>query len=98
MLGADVVGMSTVPEAIVANYLKMDVIAFSMVTNHATGVSDNKLSHQEVLECGKIAGSKLSGLIKEIIKANGIFRSLFYIVKALAGGQGLLCFFSFQQG
>lgn len=68
MLGADVIGMSTVPEAIVANYLKMKVLAFSMVTNLATGVSDNKLSHQEVLDCGLIAGNKLARLIKEILK------------------------------
>lgn len=66
--GADVVGMSTVPEAIVANYLKINVLAFSMVTNLATGVSDNKLSHQEVLECGKISGSKLALLVKKIIQ------------------------------
>lgn len=68
MLGADVVGMSSVPEAIVSNYLKMNNIAFSTITNHATGVSDNKLSHQEVIEVGKSASEKLSKLIKLIIK------------------------------
>ena len=67
ILGADVVGMSSVPEAIVSNYLKMNTLAFSMVTNHATGVSKNTLSHQEVLETGKKAGLKLSSLIKKII-------------------------------
>jgi len=67
MLGADVVGMSSVPEAIVSNYLKMNTIAFSTITNHATGVSDSKLSHQEVLDVGKIAGEKLSKLIKLMI-------------------------------
>lgn len=68
MLGADVVGMSSVPEAIVSNYLKMNTVAFSTITNHATGVSDSKLSHQEVLDVGKIAGEKLSKLIKLMIK------------------------------
>ncbi len=68
ILGADVVGMSSVPEAIVANYLKMRTIGFSMITNHATGVSDNKLTHKEVLEIGKVSGVKLSQLIKKIIE------------------------------
>ncbi len=67
MLGADVIGMSTVPEAIVANYLKMKTLAFSLVTNYATGVSDNKLNHKEVLETGKTQGLKLCNLIKKII-------------------------------
>lgn len=68
MLGADAIGMSTVPEAIVANYLNMNVAAFSMISNYATGVSNNKLTHNEVLETGKITSEKLSQLIKEIIK------------------------------
>ena len=67
LLGADVVGMSSAPEAIVASYLKMQTIGFSTVTNHATGVSDKKLSHQEVIDVGKIASEKLSKLIKNII-------------------------------
>ncbi len=68
LLGANVIGMSTVPEAIVANYLKINTIAFSTVTNYATGVSNHSLSHQEVLEIGKSTGQKLNLLIKEIIK------------------------------
>lgn len=68
ILGADVVGMSSVPEAIVSNYLKMNTVGFSTVTNYATGVSENKLSHQEVIDVGKIAGEKLSKLIKLMIK------------------------------
>ena len=67
LLGADVVGMSSAPEAIVASYLKIKTIGFSTVTNHATGVSDKKLSHQEVIEVGKVASEKLSKLIKKII-------------------------------
>ena len=68
ILGADVVGMSSVPEAIVSNYLKMNTVAFSSVTNHATGVSKNKLAHSEVIEIGKKTSLKLSALIKEMIK------------------------------
>lgn len=67
MLGADVVGMSSVPEAIVSNYLKMNTVGFSTVTNYATGVSENKLNHQEVIDVGKIASQKLSKLIKLMI-------------------------------
>lgn len=67
ILGADVVGMSSAPEAIVAGYLNMNVIAFSLVTNHAAGISSNKLSHAEVLETGKKSGIKLANLIKKII-------------------------------
>ncbi|MBQ7286952.1 MAG: purine-nucleoside phosphorylase [Candidatus Gastranaerophilales bacterium] len=67
MLGADVVGMSSAPEAIVASYLKMKTVGFSSVTNHATGVSDKKLSHQEVIDVGKVTSEKLSKLIKTMI-------------------------------
>ena len=67
IMGADAVGMSSVPEAIVSNYLKIKTIGFSLITNHATGTSDSKLSHDEVLETGKKAGLKLSSLIKKVI-------------------------------
>ena len=67
-LGADVVGMSTVPEAIVANYLKMKTIAFSLVTNKAAGIGTQALSHEEVIEIGRTSGLRLAKLIKEIIK------------------------------
>lgn len=69
-LGADVIGMSSAPEAIVANYLKMNIIGFSLVTNHATGVSNKKLTHEEVIEIGKSSGMKLASLIKKIISLN----------------------------
>jgi len=49
-LGADVVGMSTVPEVIVANLLGVKVLAISCVTNMAAGILPQKISHQEVLE------------------------------------------------
>ena len=66
-MGANVVGMSTVPEAIVANYLGMRVVGFSTVTNYATGVCKNTLSHQEVLEIGQTTGRKLNILIKDML-------------------------------
>ena len=67
MLGADVVGMSTVPEVIVASYLNLKTVAFSVITNYATGISENKLSHNEVIETGKTTSQKLTALIKNFI-------------------------------
>lgn len=67
LLGADAVGMSTVPEAIVANYCGLNVLGISCITNHAAGVSNTKLSHSEVIESANLAKNKFKGLIKEII-------------------------------
>ena len=49
-LGADAVGMSTVPEAIVANHWGMNVMGISCITNMAAGILPQKLSHSEVVE------------------------------------------------
>ncbi len=49
-MGADAAGMSTVPEAIVANYCGMNVIGISCITNFASGISTRKLTHEEVIE------------------------------------------------
>ncbi len=66
-LGADLVGMSTVPEAITANHSGMDVLAISCVTNKAAGMQD-KLTHEEVLEVTEKTNKKLGKLIGEIVK------------------------------
>ena len=66
-LGADVVGMSTVPEAIVARHAGMDVLAFALVTNHAAGVIGIPISHREVLDAGKKATPMLAKLIRRIV-------------------------------
>lgn len=63
-LGADAVGMSTVPEAIVAHQCGLSVAAMSCITNLAAGISKNPLSHQEVLDTGervKFVGARLLG-------------------------------------
>ncbi len=53
IIGADLVGMSTVPETIAANYLGIKVLAISCVTNMAAGVLPKKLVHEEVLAIGE---------------------------------------------
>lgn len=65
--GADVVGMSTVPEAIVANWCGIKVIGISLVSNYASGVGSQKLSHQEVIEAGNLASSKIKTLLNAIL-------------------------------
>ena len=67
ILGADVIGMSTVPEAIVANYCNIDVIGLSCITNFAAGVSNKILSHNEVIETANNIEEKFKKLIKSII-------------------------------
>ncbi|MCM1010688.1 MAG: purine-nucleoside phosphorylase [Fusobacterium sp.] len=67
LLGADAVGMSTVPEAVVANYCGLNVLGISCITNQAAGVGTAKLSHSEVIESANLAKNKFKGLIKEII-------------------------------
>lgn len=66
-LGADLVGMSTVPEVIAANHLGMSVLAISCVTNMAAGILPQKINHQEVLETGKRVQGALVKLLRAIV-------------------------------
>ena len=50
--GADAIGMSTVPEAIVARHMGMNVLGISCITNMAAGISDGPINHEEVMEMG----------------------------------------------
>lgn len=68
LMGADVVGMSTAPEAIVANWACMKVLGLSLVTNYASGVTSSKLSHNEVIEAGKAASNKVGRLLDLILQ------------------------------
>ncbi len=70
-LGADVVGMSTVPEVIVARARGIRCLAFSVVTNKATGLASGPLSHQEVVEVGREAGVRLSRLLTVLVPRLG---------------------------
>lgn len=66
-LGADAVGMSTVPETLAARHLGLRVLGISCVTNMAAGVLPQKLSHEEVFAAGKRAEKKFSALLAEVI-------------------------------
>jgi purine-nucleoside phosphorylase len=68
-LGADVVGMSTVPEVLTARAIGLPCLAFSMVTNKGTGLSDVPLSHVDVLEVGARAGRVVARLVEAVVVA-----------------------------
>ncbi len=66
-LGADAVGMSTVPETIVANYLGMGVLGIACITNMATGISEEKHTHEAVVKVANEASEKLCGWVKNLL-------------------------------
>jgi len=67
LLGADAVGMSTVPEAIVARHCGMKVVAVSCIANMAAGILPQPLTHEEVLETGNRVKNTFKCVIKEFI-------------------------------
>ncbi|WP_432494044.1 purine-nucleoside phosphorylase [Kineococcus auxinigenes] len=67
VLGATLVGMSTALEAIAARHAGLEVLGFSLVTNLAAGVSDQPLSHQEVLEAGREAAPRCAALLAGVV-------------------------------
>ena len=68
ILGADVVGMSTVPEVIAANHMGVRVCGISCVANYGAGITDNKLTHQEVMDAMNAASGSLCKLVSKFIK------------------------------
>jgi purine-nucleoside phosphorylase len=66
-MGADLVGMSTVPEAIAAHALGAEVLGISLVSNAAAGMTGEKLNHEEVIAAGKAAASRMGELLKRVI-------------------------------
>lgn len=68
IVGADAVGMSTVPEVIVAHHRGVEVLGISCITNMAAGILDQPLNHEEVIEVSTRIEAKFQTLVSEIIK------------------------------
>ncbi len=66
-LGADAVGMSTVPEAIVARHMGMKVLGISCITNMAAGISEDPINHEEVIETGERVRATFTQLLRKLI-------------------------------
>ncbi len=66
-LGADAIGMSTVPETIVANYLGMKVLGIACITNMATGIAKEKHTHEEVVRIANESSSKLCAWVEKLL-------------------------------
>lgn len=65
--GADAVGMSTVPEAIVAKHMGMNVVGISCITNMAAGISEQAINHEEVMETGQRVRETFTQLLRRVI-------------------------------
>jgi len=68
-LGADAVGMSTVPEAIVARHMSLEVLGISCITNMAAGISDEPINHEEVMATGDRVRATFTELLRKVIGA-----------------------------
>lgn len=66
-IGGDAVGMSTVPEVLVARHAGARVLAFSLVTNKATEDVDHEVTHEEVLEMGRVGAGRLVALLRAVL-------------------------------
>ncbi len=67
ILGADAVGMSTVPEVILARFFGLKVAAASVVTNFAAGMTGAELSHEETKQMAPLGGTRLAAILNEMI-------------------------------
>lgn len=69
ILGAHAVGMSTVPEVILARFLGLRVLGFSVITNFAAGMTGAELSHEETKEVAPVGGAKLQRILTRLLAA-----------------------------
>jgi len=68
MLGADAVGMSTVPEAIVARQMGMKILGLSLITNAAAGMADHPINHEEVMQTGERVSQQFTDLMTRFLQ------------------------------
>ena len=68
-IGADAVGMSTVPEAIAARHMGIEVLGISCITNMAAGISDQPINHEEVMATGDRVRATFTELLQRVIGA-----------------------------
>jgi purine-nucleoside phosphorylase len=66
-LGADAVGMSTVPEAVAARHAGVKVLGFSLISNMAAGLSKRELTHRDVLDAVEKASVKLKSIVRRVV-------------------------------
>jgi purine-nucleoside phosphorylase len=69
-LGADAVGMSTVPEVILARYFGLKVAAASVITNYGAGMTGAELSHEETKDMAPVGGARLAAILREMLAGN----------------------------
>ena len=72
ILGANAVGMSTVPEVILARFFDLNVAAFSVITNYAAGMTGDELSHGETKEMAPKGGENLTKILISWLENNQV--------------------------